>query len=299
MSLLSQVVRGPVVQNDFIIALGPAGVGKTTFASRFPSPLFLDFENGSNHLDVPRLKPASFKEVIEVLDELIKTDHSYKSLTVDSLDQFEIIIHEEVCKENRGAKNIADIPYGAGYVQALNKWKEFVERAKLLRPKMHIILIAHSVIKTINDPSLPTQYDKHCIKLNQKAADFLKESVDAVLFANFEIFIAKKSDRDLKGKAYGEGKRILSTMATPGAEGKNRYGLPAIIDLDYDAYIQARKQCDPTDPKKISERIEHYLPQLKDEATKTKAKSAYEKAKGNIPELLKIEQRLKTIVETV
>lgn len=305
MSLLARAVKGPIKKPHYILLFGVPGIGKSTFASRFPSPYFLDLEEGTKKLDVTRDFPKSFSEVIQIVSELNSEKHSFQTLAVDSVDRLELLVWDEVIQEfNRDTKSakaahIADIPYGGGYAAALNKWKSIGEKLQALSNKMNIVLVAHSMVKTINDPSVPTPYDKHVIKLHQKAADYLKESVDAVLFANYEIFVAKKNDRDVKGKAFGDGKRILSTMATPHAEGKNRYGLPPEIEFDYDVFIKAVSDCDPSDPNKLSERIEHYLPQLKDEATKTKAKTAYEKAKGNIPELLKIEQRLKTIVETI
>ena len=37
-----------------IVIYGPEGIGKSTFASQFPNPLFIDTENGTKELDVAR-----------------------------------------------------------------------------------------------------------------------------------------------------------------------------------------------------------------------------------------------------
>ena len=43
-----------------LVAYGAEGIGKSTLASQFPDPLFIDTEGGTAHLDVRRLqKPAS------------------------------------------------------------------------------------------------------------------------------------------------------------------------------------------------------------------------------------------------
>ena len=40
---------------------GVEGIGKTTFASQFPDPLFVDLDKGSTWLDVARVHADSWK----------------------------------------------------------------------------------------------------------------------------------------------------------------------------------------------------------------------------------------------
>ena len=298
MSLLARAVSGPIKQNHFMVIYGQGGVGKSTFASRFPKPIFIATEDGVNHLDVSKIREdLTFQTVMGICKELLTTKHEYQTLVIDSLDALEFLIFNDVCKE-AGKASIADIPYGQGYSQALNKWSDLVNLLKQLRSKMHIILVAHSIIKQINDPNLPLPFDKHVIKLHQKAADFIKEQVDAVLFACYEVSVLK-AEGGRRAKAVGEGNRILQTMASPGAEGKNRYSLPPILPLDFDEFMKAQAAADPTDPETVKMRIEKYLPQIKDADRKKKAEEFYEKAKkGSLSDLQKLEQKLTTIVET-
>ena len=37
-----------------VVVYGTEGIGKTTFASHFPSPVFIDTEGSTDHLDVAR-----------------------------------------------------------------------------------------------------------------------------------------------------------------------------------------------------------------------------------------------------
>ena len=38
-----------------VVIYGPEGIGKSTLASKFPAPLFIDVEEGTGRMDVARL----------------------------------------------------------------------------------------------------------------------------------------------------------------------------------------------------------------------------------------------------
>ena len=45
-----------------VVIYGPEGIGKSTFASQFPEPVFIDTEGSTNSMDVARLpKPTSWQ----------------------------------------------------------------------------------------------------------------------------------------------------------------------------------------------------------------------------------------------
>ena len=47
----SGVIHAPVK----VVLYGPEGIGKSTFAAKFPSPVFIDTEGGTKKLNVNRL----------------------------------------------------------------------------------------------------------------------------------------------------------------------------------------------------------------------------------------------------
>ena len=56
-----------------IFLMGAPGIGKSTLASQFPNPLFIDTEGGTAHMDVRRIsKPESFDELIDIVQEVAK-----------------------------------------------------------------------------------------------------------------------------------------------------------------------------------------------------------------------------------
>ena len=58
--VLMEITRGKIQTAQKIVLYGPEGIGKTTFASRFPEPLFIDTEGSTRQLDVARLpKPPT------------------------------------------------------------------------------------------------------------------------------------------------------------------------------------------------------------------------------------------------
>lgn len=56
------ITRGKITGAQKVIIFGPEGIGKSTFASQFPDPLFVDTEGSTKHLDVARMPaPTSWQ----------------------------------------------------------------------------------------------------------------------------------------------------------------------------------------------------------------------------------------------
>ena len=51
------VTSGRISGPQKVVVYGPEGIGKSTFLSRFPDPLFIDTEGSTSELDVRRLPP--------------------------------------------------------------------------------------------------------------------------------------------------------------------------------------------------------------------------------------------------
>lgn len=298
MSLLHKATKGKVKRNEFIVLFSPEGCGKTSFIAEAPNPLIIDIEKGSLSLNVTRITDIdSFEDVMRILLELKTEKHDFKTLGVDTLDHLEFLVIASVLKDT-GASSITDqtkLPYGKGYELCLEKWKQFIEACEALRDKMHVILASHTQIKTVTDPTKVANYDRFELKLNKKAAAYIKEKVDAVLFANYEVHV--KTDRPgQKGKAFGEGKRVLFTHGMPGHEGKSRVNLPYELPLSFTAYMEAKEKADTLNPDAIKKSIEANLTLLADGEMKAKATEAFKKAGNDFEALLKVNNRLEVVL---
>ena len=301
MSMLARVTRGRICRPYAVVIYGPDGVGKTTFGSEAPAPIFLGPEVGSANIDVARFPtPTNWQDVLDATDELIREPHAFKTLVVDSLDWLEPILHEHICREDN-AKSIerAAGGYGKGYREAVNYWIQWKNKLEILREKkgMNLVFLAHTEVIPFNDPQTQSTYDRFQMKLHKLASAFFREYVDAVLFVNYEIFVKKENNRT---QAYGEGERIAWTERRPGFDAKNRLDLPLQIPLkrgeSWKAFVDAAAKGEPEKPDAVRSRIEQMLPDVKDEELLVKVKETIIKAGDHAESLLKIEARLKTIL---
>ena len=54
------ITSGVIASAQKVVVYGPEGIGKSTFASQFPRPLFIDTEGSTKKLNVQRFdKPSS------------------------------------------------------------------------------------------------------------------------------------------------------------------------------------------------------------------------------------------------
>lgn len=296
MTFLDKVQTGVVEQPAMLMLYGTEGVGKTSFAADAPKPIFCDLESGTNFLNVARFpKPESFTQVLQYIQELASTDHEYKTFVVDTLDALEALNWDEICKE-KNWKSIKQGDWGSGYTYALDKWREFLAHLQVLRSKMNIILLAHSQVKSINDPRHPVSYDKHLIKLQQKAADLIKENVDGVFFATYEVHVKAGQDGK-KGKAYGDGNRLIYTQGRPAFEAKSRYAIPEEIPLSWIDFEEARQSGSPDKTEDLLLNIKELIVEVKDDIKREQIKKHVKSIESDSFALTKALDRVREIIK--
>ena len=111
-----EITRGKIQAAQKVVVYGPEGIGKSTFASQFPEPLFIDTEGSTTHMDVARLpKPSSWTMLLEEVRYVINTPSLCKTLVIDTADWAETLCISEICARNHWS-GIEDPGYGKGYV---------------------------------------------------------------------------------------------------------------------------------------------------------------------------------------
>ncbi len=60
-----EIIRGKMPGAKKVVIYGPEGIGKSTFAARFPNPLFIDTEGSTKDMDVARTRPDFMPMLIE------------------------------------------------------------------------------------------------------------------------------------------------------------------------------------------------------------------------------------------
>lgn len=246
MSLLKQVISGIRPRPHFIGIYGPGGVGKSTVGASAPNPVFLGTDDGVATMDVASFPiPKTWQEVKAAIGELMMETHDFETLVIDTVNGLEPLVWSHVCKEAR-VSSIEDVDggFGKGYLRAEEEWIEFYKSLKRLRMKMNVIILGHSKIKSTEDIFLGERYDRYLVKMDQRAADLMLESVDCMFFANFEQ-IASKEKGARKAKMRGEGRRRMFTESRPAFVAKSRFDIPFEMDLSWSDFIAAVGACVP------------------------------------------------------
>ncbi len=245
---LKSISRSSGIKAPRIVVHGPAGVGKTTLGCGAPNPIFIQTEDGLGKLEVDAFPMmTSFQDVLDALSALYTSEHQYQTVIIDSLDHLEPLVWQHLCDHYVGPKgeryqSIEDFGYGKGFLLALDLWRQLLEGLDALRNDkgMAFILIAHSEIKRFESP-MTDSYDRYQIKLHKRASDLVQESVDCVMFADYKTVIEKEEGgfNKVKTRGISTGQRYLYTEARPSFVAKNRYGLPAELPLNWQAFSDA------------------------------------------------------------
>jgi GTPase SAR1 family protein len=224
-----EIVKGKVPTPIRAVAYGPEGIGKSTFASRWPKPLFVDAEGGTVRLDVDRIHPLSWEACGQAVDELAKDAKGYQTLVLDTADWFEKMLVEAILAE-ANKKSIEDFGYGKGYTRIAEGWKRFLDRLAAMQRAngMHVLFLAHAAMRKFEQPDEAGAYDRWELKLLKQSPGVLKEWADLVLFLNYKTIVV---EADGKHKVQG-GKRVIYTTHHACWDAKNRFGLPEEMPLD-------------------------------------------------------------------
>lgn len=229
------ITRGKIAKAQKVVIYGPEGIGKTTFASQFPDPLFIDTEGGTNQLDVARIDPApkSWNELLGLIDA-VKTERPCKTLVLDTADWAEMLCIEHICIKNKW-DSIETPGYGAGYTALKEEFGKLLNKlSDLIEAGINVVLTAHAMMRKFDRPDEASSYDRWELKLQRKTAPLLKEWADALLFVNYKVTVENvdKGMGQKAGKARG-GKRVMYVEHHPCWDAKNRYGLSGELEFDF------------------------------------------------------------------
>lgn len=245
-SRLSSVQKGRLRAPLRFCFYGPEGVGKSSLAAHAPDPIWIDVEDGSGQLDVARYPfregpgghvPYAYQEILGAIDDLTASAHNYRTLVIDTADRLEAMIWRFMVERDAPSSkvrltNIESYGYGKGYNSAVDEWRALCLRLDRLRMAkgMSVIFLAHAQIRQFKNPE-GDDYDRYNLRINEKAAGFLKEWCDITGFACFEegASALEKGDRP---KGYSTGRRLLRFGRTAAFDAKTRYALPTEVDLD-------------------------------------------------------------------
>jgi GTPase SAR1 family protein len=232
-----EVIKGAVSRPQKVCVYGPEGVGKTTFAAKFPKPLFLDLEKGSCAYAVDRVYPETVSEVEAVFDKVAAGGTGYETVVIDSYDALWRMYAAQVAVDKK-VKSIEDTAYQSGVkVVADLLGRLLIGRVeKVIAAGVNVVVLAHVEVKKHDDLENGVSYDRFQFRVQRLSAFVLMERMDSVLFANYDT----KVIQDPGGKFRGVGgkERVLTTIRTAASDGKSRYALPQKIGMTETVVLQ-------------------------------------------------------------
>lgn len=216
-----------------VLIYGVEGIGKTTFASKFPDPIFIDTEGSTGFINARKLpNPTSWTMLLDELED-IKSEPRGKTLIIDTLDWAERLAKKYLIDKNKWAA-IDSTNYGSRYVALSDEIGKLLNKLTEIKDLgINVVLTAHAETKKHELPDEMGQYDKYTLKLEKRDAGLAKEWADMILFFNYKTTIISDSKSNSK-KATG-GQRVMYTTHKPAWDAKNRLGLPDELPIDFEA----------------------------------------------------------------
>lgn len=221
---------GPTIHNSKLLIYGPPKVGKTTLAAQLDPDhtLFLATEPGQDALEVYRQPIRSWEEFLTTGRELMKGEHDFKLLVVDTVDELARLCAEHVVTglagDRKGFTHASDFEYGKAWDAISQEFRLRV--AKLCNLGLGVMFISHvkeAMVKTRTGAEI----SKLAPDVGQKGMrKWLLGFVDLVAYAH----VIQTSD--------GE-QRVLQLQPTENVEAGGRFPqgaptMPALIPLDAD-----------------------------------------------------------------
>lgn len=234
-----RIIRGKLPSAKKVVIYGPEGIGKSTFASKFPDPVFIDTEGSTKDMDVARFEtPTSWQMLIDQIRYVKANPGICKTLVIDTADWAEQMCVKDICDRN-GKKGIEDFGYGNGYVYAKEEFGRFLNSlSEVVDAGVNVVITAHAQIRKFEQPDEMGAYDRYELKLGKKTSSqtspLVKEWADMLLFANYKTMSVSVDDKGKKHKAQG-GRRVMYTSHHPCWDAKNRYGLSDEIAFEYES----------------------------------------------------------------
>ena len=216
------------------VLYGPEGIGKSTFASHFPDPVFIDTEGGTKRLNVKRLpQPTSWAMLLDEVAEVRKGSIPCGTLVIDTADWAERLAIDAVCAKAK-VDGLEGFGYGKGYTYLKEEFGKLLDALEeVLNTGHNVLVLAHAAITKFEQPDAAGSYDRWTMKTTKQVEPLIREWCDMLLFVNYQTVVEKSgSAPNAKNKVTG-GRRVMYTTHHPCWDAKNRFGLPDEMPFDY------------------------------------------------------------------
>ena len=241
MAIDLKTLSKPSGQRPIICTLfGEGGMGKTTLAAMFKSPVFIRTEDGTASLagnDNVSLFPlaTSTQDVLDAIEALATQAHKHKTLVIDSITQLGTMIEAEIVAADPKAKSInqAGGGYGAGYSTAAEKHRQIRDWAGSLAYEkgMNVIFIGHADTEMLDLPDMDP-FARYTVRMHKKSLPHYTDNVDLVGLIRLKTLI-RGGDGDKK-RAISTGEREIICHPQASSVTKNRFNISEPLAFTFD-----------------------------------------------------------------
>ena len=177
-----EITSGIIPCAKKIVLYGPEGIGKSTFASKMPDPVFIDTEGSTKNMDVKRFDaPKTWTDIFEAVKYVKNNAECCKTLVIDTADWTEMLCIRYTCE--KGCVNgIEDFGYGKGYTYVQENFKKLLDALDgIIAIGINVLVTAHAKMRKFEQPDEMGAYDRWEMKLSRQVAPMLQERADMVL----------------------------------------------------------------------------------------------------------------------
>lgn len=212
----NSIKKGTVREPRKVILYGPPKLGKSTMAGSTKNSLMIPTEDRVSHIPCDKVDVVtSYNEILSIFDYLLEGNHNYKRVIIDTLDEFEPLLHKAICDKNNWTSLVEDknkeVNFQKGLMyHAVDGWRKFLHNCDKLRIEagMDIIFVAHAQAIKVNPPDHDA-YDKWAMKVDKHAVPILEGWADIIGFYDRQVWVDKKDDKAKTGKVISKGTRVL------------------------------------------------------------------------------------------
>jgi hypothetical protein len=248
MSLLSRVSKSAPPQPYRMYLYAQEKFGKTSWAAFAPKPIFLMTQGETGLLDlidfgqVPETahlppsaeNPNGFTDWLDLeaaVRAVADEPHDYQTLVIDTANGAERMLAQHVLAADFQGKKVGKgsySDYGKGDQACVGYWTDFLRLLDAVRTarRMNVVLLAHSQIKSVNNPE-GSDYDQLRPDGINKLWPLTHKWASVIAAGTYALTV--KDD-----KVTGGHDRILRVRGTAAVVAGNRYGMPDTIPCGND-----------------------------------------------------------------
>lgn len=244
-----QITKGIIPAPVKTLIYGSEGIGKSTLASKWPDPVFIDTEGSTKQMDVARLPtPERWDTIMDEVRYVYQHPEICKTLVIDTLDWAEILCIEQLFN----GLGLESPGYGKGYQILAEEFRKLLtELDKVIAAGIHVVCTAHAQMRKFEQPDEMGAYDRWELKLQKKTAPLVKEWADMILFCNYKTIVVNVDGQGAakgKNKVQG-GERVMYTAHHNCWDAKNRFGLESPLPMAYESIAHVIGEIEKPKPK--------------------------------------------------